>query len=126
MTDTSFDKDVAELVIRPKLQKVYRSNPGTQSKSELRKMFIEQEGYPISAAKFDEYLKMLDITFRKQVVIEGLFLMGSDILDAVPSRPQAGNGSSEEEVVFDNEETIPVNHVDSRSGRNRNDMFGLA
>tara|TARA_R100000654_G_C2642589_1_gene121940 strand:+ start:84 stop:464 length:381 start_codon:yes stop_codon:yes gene_type:complete len=126
MTDSSFDKDVAELVIRPKLQQVYRNNPATQSKSELRQMFIEQEGYPISAAKFDEYLKMLNITFKKQVIIEGLFVGGNVTFSAASPRPQDGDDSSEEEVVFDNEDPIPPNGIDPRTGRNRSDMFGLA
>tara|TARA_R100001079_G_scaffold100025_1_gene64307 strand:- start:185 stop:565 length:381 start_codon:yes stop_codon:yes gene_type:complete len=126
MTDTSFDKEVAELVIRPKLQKVYNSNPGIKSKAELRELFIEQEGYPISAAKFDEYLKMLEIHFEKMVVIRGLYNEPTNILDVAAARQQAGPADNDE-VVFDNEDPNLMNKViDERSGRNRNDMFGLA
>tara|TARA_Y100001938_G_scaffold147842_1_gene229997 strand:+ start:1786 stop:2166 length:381 start_codon:yes stop_codon:yes gene_type:complete len=126
MTDSSFEKDVAELVIRPKLQKIYANNPFIKSKTELRQLFIEEEGYPISAAKFDEYLKMLDIYFEKTVVLRGLYNEPTNNLNVAAARQQAGPADNDE-VVFDNEDTNLVNEViDQRSGRNRNDMFGLA
>ena len=120
MTDNNFDKEVAELVIRPKLQTCVSNNPDIKNKAELRAMFMEQEGFPISAAKFDEYLKTLDIEFVKTVTIKGLSPASSP-------RPVAGATEPEEEIVFDNEDPNLVNEViDRRSGHNRNDMFGLA
>jgi len=119
MTDNNFDKDVAELVIRPKLQTCVSNNPDIKNKAELRAMFMEQEGFPISAAKFDEYLKTLDIEFVKTVTIKGLFTASSP-------RPVAGATEPEEEIVFDNEVSTSESMIDPRSGLNRNDMFGLA
>jgi hypothetical protein len=78
MTDTNeaFETEVANLVIRPKLQKVVEKYE-VSSKAELRKWFLIEEEVTLSAAKFDEYLKLLGITFKKQVVIEGLYTAAS-------------------------------------------------
>ena len=111
-----FEKDIAEAVIRPKLQKVCNTLGPIQNKAELRKKFIEQEGVAMSAAKFEGYLTMLDITFVKTVEIKGLFT------DAPPPAV-AGADASEEEVAFDNEDVSPHRFA---SQQRRNDMFNQA
>ena len=118
MTDTneSFETEVANLVIRPKLQNVVEKYE-VSSKAELRKWFLIEEEVTLSAAKFDEYLKLLGITFKKQVVIEGLYLTGAS------PRPEAG-GDTPEEVSFDNED-VGENKTMQRF-RASNDVFGLA
>ena len=118
MTDT-FELEVAQKVILPKLQQVYHQNPGISSKAEFRKEFNALHGVSLSAAKFEEYLSHLNINFTKKVVIEGLF-PGS------PPRPQAGAATPEEledeDFVFDNEVSPPTH----RGNMNPRDMFGLA
>ena len=119
MSDEEFEKDIAEMVIRPKLQRVVRKYPNIKNKAELRKFFLEEEGISMSAAKFEEYLEILGITFLKRVEIAGLF-------PAAPARPQAGpDAPEEEEVVFDNEidKNVPMS---PRGNQNPRDMFGLA
>ena len=118
MTDENFEKDIAEMVIRPKLQKV--ANKYTcNNKADLRKYFIEEEGVSMSAAKFEAYLSILGVKFVKTVEIQGLF-------PDAPPRPLAGADASEEDdFQFDNEGP-QFNGRDPRTGRNRNDMFGLA
>ena len=117
MTDT-FELEVAQKVILPKLQQVYQQNPDISSKAEFRKEFNALHGVSLSAAKFEEYLSYLNINFTKKVVIEGLF-------PGVPPRPQAGAATPEEleddDFAFDNES--PPTH---RGNMNPRDMFGLA
>ena len=113
MTDTNeaFETEVANLVIRPKLQRVVERYE-VSSKAELRKWFLVQEEITLSAAKFDEYLKLLGITFKKQVVIEGLYADAS-------SRRGVGKEAADDDFKFDNEtpkDTRVTNH----------DVFGLA
>ena len=116
MTDENFEKDIAEMVIRPKLQKV--ANKYTcNNKADLRKYFIEEEGVSMSAAKFENYLSILGIKFVKTVEIQGLF-------PDAPPRPLAGADASEEEVVFDNED-VGSSYQMRTPGVNTRDMFGL-
>ena len=115
MTDENFEKDIAEMVIRPKLQKV-ASKYTCNNKADLRKHFIEEEGVSMSAAKFEAYLSILGIKFEKKVEIKGLF-------PDAPPRPQAGADAPEDESFrFDNEDTPPTK---ARGGLNSRDMFGL-
>lgn len=118
MTDTNeaFETEVANLVIRPKLQKVVEKYE-VSSKAELRKWFLIEEEVTLSAAKFDEYLKLLGITFKKQVVIGGLYLTGAS------PRPEAGGDTPEEDIEFDNE---TKEDKLSRRFQRSNDAFNLA
>ena len=118
MTDENFEKDIAEAVIRPKLQKVCKTLGPIQNKAELRKKFIEQEGVSMSAAKFEAYLAMLNITFEKKVEIKGLYP------DAPPPAAAGADASEEEDFKFDNEATPPHIPVMTRGGFNPRDMFG--
>jgi len=116
MSDDTFEQDIAEAVIRPKLQRVCENYGALNTKADLRKAFIDQEGVSMSAAKFESYLNMLNITFVKKVEIKGLY-------PDAPPPAVAGADASEEEVVFDNEDVEPSRF---RSQQRRNDMFGLA
>lgn len=116
MSDDNFEQDIAEAVIRPKLQKVYETRGCINTKADLRKKFIEQEGVSMSAAKFEGYLSMLGVTFVKKVEIKGLY-------PDAPPRPEAGTDASEEEVAFDNEGVSPHRFA---SQQRRNDMFNQA
>ena len=116
MSDDNFEKDIAEAVIRPKLQKVLSNYGSINNKSEFRKAFIDQEGVTMSAAKFEAYLNMLDIKFVKTVEVKGLYP------DATPPAV-AGADASEEEVTFDNEGVSPHRF---KSQQRRNDMFNQA
>ena len=114
-----FETEVAKKVILPKLQEAYLAAPEGEeitSKAQLRKIFNDTHGVSLSAAKFEEYLSLLDIRFTKQVVIENLF-------PASPPRRSAGAEEPEEDddFVFDNETPPPT-----RGGQNPLDMFGLA
>ena len=113
MTDTNeaFETEIANLVIRPKLQKIVEKYQ-VLSKAELRKCFLIEEEVTLSAAKFDEYLKLLGITFKKQVVIEGLYTDAS-------SRLGVGEEASDGDFKFDNETPKET------KATNRN-VFGLA
>ncbi|MBV70964.1 MAG: hypothetical protein CMH52_06390 [Myxococcales bacterium] len=117
MTDENFEKDIAEMVIRPKLQRVVNKYT-CNNKADLRKYFIQEEGVSMSAAKFEGYLTMLGITFEKRVEIKGLFT------DAPPPPVAGADASEEDDLKFDNE-MPPIQGQDPRSGRNRSDMFGL-
>ena len=119
MTDENFEKDIAEMVIRPKLQKVVNDYQGEiTSKAQLRKIFNEAYEVSLSAAKFEEYLSLLDIRFTKRVIIENLF-------PAAPPRRSAGAEEpvEDDDFVFDNETPPPTT---TRGGLNPRDMFGLA
>lgn len=123
MTDENFEKEIAEMVIRPKLQKVVRETPGIANKAELRKAFLEAEGVTVSAAKFEEYLRLLGISFKKQVIIEGLDVGWC----GDPPRPQAGAETPDEDFRFDNEKPEGNTYADTHNrAKNPRDMFGLA
>ena len=112
-----FEEEVAKKVILPKLQEAYRAaTDDITSKAQLRKVFNDTHGVSLSAAKFEEYLSVLNIQFTKRVVIENLF-------PASPPRRSAGAEEPEEDddFVFDNETSPPT-----RGGQNPLDMFGLA
>ena len=133
----TFEKEVAEKVILPKLQKIYNISQGMnagadenssrpiKNKADFRKRFMEHEGVTISAAKFDEYLTELNITFKKVVVIGGLWDIPVECGTPPPARPSGravdGEEVTGEEVSFDNEDDndFPKSH---RSNRNI-DMF---
>jgi len=116
MSDDTFEKDIAKAVILPKLQRVAKERGEIQSKADLRKKFIEQEGVSMSAAKFEGYLDMLNIKFVKKIEIQGLYP------DATPPAV-AGADASEEEIVFDNEGVSPHRFANNQR---RNDMFNQA
>lgn len=112
-----FETEVAKKVILPKLQEAYLAvDDDITSKAQLRKVFNDTHGVSLSAAKFEEYLSLLDIRFTKRVVIENLF-------PASPARRSAGPEEPEEDddFVFDNETPPPT-----RGNMNPRDMFGLA
>lgn len=108
----TFEKEVAEKVILPKLREVYlaanKAGAPIKNKADFRKRFMEHEGITLSAAKFDEYLCELNIVFRKVLVIEGLEPRRIKD-DPTPARPSGravdGEEVTGEEVSFDNEDT---------------------
>ena len=116
---SDFETEIAKQVILPKLQQaVTQSKEEVTSKAQLRKMFNEVHGVSLSAAKFEEYLSLLNIKFTKRVVIEGLY-------PEAPPRPSAGAEAPEEEDFrFDNEKER--DNPNNFRGVNSRDMFGLA
>lgn len=131
----TFEKEVAEKVILPKLRDVYNAardeGDPIKNKSDFRKKFMAHEEITLSAAKFDEYLSELNITFKKVVVIEGLGIT----LDAPPPARPSGRAVDGEEVIeeitgeevsFDGEDPQDFQSFKSstdNSGNRRGDMF---
>jgi hypothetical protein len=63
------DKEIAEKVVLPKLQKIAAENEVT-SIAQMRKFFNEMFEESISASRFQNWIDLLEIKFVRKVVIE--------------------------------------------------------
>lgn len=66
---TELDKEIAEKVVLPKLQKIAAENEVT-SIAQMRKFFNEMFEESISASRFQNWIDLLEIKFVRKVVIE--------------------------------------------------------
>ena len=115
----TFEKDMAEKMILPILQKIYtkalsEDNP-IKNKSDLKNRFIADQEINVSSAKFDKWLADLNIKFKKVVVIEGLV---PDMTHAPSPAQPSGRAVEEDDVTFDDEDPR-----DFLPPRNNLDMF---
>lgn len=88
--------EIAKKVVLPRLRDIAKSDP-PRSKNHMYDVWVEKYG-PLSRARFDSWLDMLEISFIKIVVVDGL-----DDDDDKPKQESPTNRMNDFEG-FDNED----------------------
>lgn len=104
-TKCPLELEIAKTVVLPRLRDIAKSNP-PRSKSHMYDTWVEKWG-PLSRSRFDMWLDMLEISFIKIVVVDGLE-ESDDQTDLNEARSRTAEAVAKpfnrEGMRFDNEE----------------------